>query len=96
MVVVVVANPEFQLPKDSGARVMLKPFYCFPVAAILNAGLGRRSLTQGHMLLEGMMACPTVPSNSRYASSDPSVHRIAPPAEAGVMFVVASLPYVTG
>lgn len=56
MVVVVVANPEFQLPKDSGARVMLKPFYCFPVAAILNAGLGRRSLTQGHMLLEGITA----------------------------------------
>jgi CheY-like chemotaxis protein/HPt (histidine-containing phosphotransfer) domain-containing protein len=56
MIVVVVANPSFQLPKDSGARIMLKPFYCFPVAAILNAGLNKKDLSQGHMLLEGITA----------------------------------------
>ncbi len=37
MVVVVVANQDFVLPADSRARIMEKPFYCFPVAAVLNA-----------------------------------------------------------
>ena len=37
VVVVVVANSDFVLPADSKARIMEKPFYCFPVAAVLNA-----------------------------------------------------------
>ena len=37
MVVVVVANQDFVLPANSRARIMEKPFYCFPVAAVLNA-----------------------------------------------------------
>ena len=37
MIVVVVANHDFRLPAGSKARIMEKPFYCFPVAAVLNA-----------------------------------------------------------
>ncbi len=36
MITVVVANDDFRLPKGSKARIMVKPFYCFPVAAVLN------------------------------------------------------------
>lgn len=36
MIVTVVANKSFTLPKNSKARVMEKPFYCVPVAQILN------------------------------------------------------------
>ena len=35
--VVVVANNGFPLPEGSRARIMEKPFYCFPVAAVLNS-----------------------------------------------------------
>ncbi|MBP3237985.1 MAG: response regulator [Lachnospiraceae bacterium] len=38
MKVVVVADSDFVLPKSSAARIMEKPFYCFPVAAVLNEG----------------------------------------------------------
>ncbi|MCR5358003.1 MAG: response regulator [Lachnospiraceae bacterium] len=34
--VVIVANGDFKLPPGSGVKVMTKPFYCFPVAVILN------------------------------------------------------------
>ena len=37
MFVVVIANRGFRLPLGSHARIMEKPFYCFPVAAVLNA-----------------------------------------------------------
>ena len=36
MIIVVVANSDFTLPKGSKIRIMEKPFYCFPVASILN------------------------------------------------------------
>ncbi|MBO4876678.1 MAG: response regulator [Ruminococcus sp.] len=36
MITVVVANDDFVLPPGSKARIMVKPFYCFPVAAVLN------------------------------------------------------------
>ena len=36
VIVVVVANNDFKLPAGSRARIMEKPFYCFPVAAVLN------------------------------------------------------------
>ena len=36
MIVVLVANSGFMLPKGSKIRIMEKPFYCFPVAAVLN------------------------------------------------------------
>jgi CheY-like chemotaxis protein/HPt (histidine-containing phosphotransfer) domain-containing protein len=37
VVAVVVANKDFKLRPGSKARIMEKPFYCFPVASILNA-----------------------------------------------------------
>ena len=37
MIVVVIANDDFRLPQGSAARIMEKPFYCFPVASVLNA-----------------------------------------------------------
>ncbi|MBR2751360.1 MAG: response regulator [Clostridiales bacterium] len=39
ILVVVVANDDFVLPQGSGARVMEKPFYCFPVVSVLNTNL---------------------------------------------------------
>ena len=36
MLVVVVAEPDFELPADTKVRLMPKPFYCFPVASVLN------------------------------------------------------------
>ena len=36
MIVTVVANKSYSLPKNSKARIMEKPFYCFPVANVLN------------------------------------------------------------
>ena len=36
MMVIVVADSDFRLPEGSKARIMEKPFYCFPVAAVLN------------------------------------------------------------
>ena len=36
MVVAVVANPDIYRPKDSKVRILPKPFYCFPVATLLN------------------------------------------------------------
>ena len=39
VLVVVVANEDFKLPEGSGARVMEKPFYCFPVVSILNTSV---------------------------------------------------------
>ncbi len=39
-IVVVVADTDFELPKGSKARIMEKPFYCFPVVTVLNMELG--------------------------------------------------------
>ena len=39
ILVVVVANDDFHLPEGSGARVMVKPFYCFPVVSVLNTNV---------------------------------------------------------
>ena len=36
MLVVVVADPDFALPANTKVRLIPKPFYCFPVASILN------------------------------------------------------------
>lgn len=44
MVVTVVADKNFALPKNSGAKIMEKPFYCFPVAMVLN--VNRKDLHQ--------------------------------------------------
>lgn len=39
-IVVVVADTGFKLPEGSRARIMKKPFYCFPVVTVLNMELG--------------------------------------------------------
>jgi len=57
MVVAVVAASNFSLPENSWARLMEKPFYCFPVTTILNMDL--RDLTvhkEGRMMLNGVRA----------------------------------------
>ena len=36
MIVILVADPEYQLPENTRIRLMPKPFYCFPITAILN------------------------------------------------------------
>ena len=57
MVVAVVAASEFSLPENSWAKLMEKPFYCFPVTTILNMSL--RDLTahkEGRMMLKGIRA----------------------------------------
>ncbi|MCR4644149.1 MAG: response regulator [Oscillospiraceae bacterium] len=54
MAVIVVADSDFRLPDHSRAQIMAKPFYCFPVAAVLNTD--PRERTQGHAQLR----CPGV------------------------------------
>ena len=52
-VVVVVADPGFTLPKGSKAIIMEKPFYCFPVATVLNMDINEEQS-------EYKMMCPGV------------------------------------
>lgn len=54
MTVAVVANGGFVPPGNSNVRVMEKPFYCFPVASILNEE------HNGDMSENGRMRCDTV------------------------------------
>lgn len=49
MTVAVVANGSFRLPVGSKVRILEKPFYCFPVAAILNEDDSLDSLESGKM-----------------------------------------------
>ncbi|MBR2523595.1 MAG: response regulator [Clostridiales bacterium] len=54
MIVVVVAKKDFTLPSDSGARIMEKPFYCFPVVSVLNANLNGKKSGEGHMIISNV------------------------------------------
>ena len=54
--VIVVANGDFKLPKGSRARVMEKPFYCFPIVAILNSDVTTRSISGKRMKTKGIRA----------------------------------------
>ena len=56
MIVVVVANGDFVLPAKSNARIMEKPFYCFPVTAILNTDINTRIKEGGKLRLNGVRA----------------------------------------
>ncbi len=56
MIVVVVANQDFTLPAKSNARIMEKPFYCFPVTAILNTDINTRIKEGGKLRLNGVRA----------------------------------------
>ena len=55
IMVVVVADSSFRLPAGSGARIMEKPFYCFPVAALLNTIPGSES-EEGSLYCRGVRA----------------------------------------
>lgn len=56
MVVVVVANDDFHLAPGSHARVMEKPFYCFPVVSVLNSGVHDKQPAGFRMLCKGVRA----------------------------------------
>lgn len=55
-VVIVVASKDFELPKDSKARVQLKPYYAFPIANILNSGVKASRSAGSYMKINGIHA----------------------------------------
>ena len=56
ILVVVVADKGFELPEGSGARILRKPFYCFPVVNILNSDAGQIQQKTGKMYCRGVNA----------------------------------------
>lgn len=56
MIVVVVANGDFKLVSGSNARVMEKPFYCFPVVSVLNSSIHDKQSTGFKMVCKGVKA----------------------------------------
>ncbi|MBP0972332.1 MAG: response regulator [Oscillospiraceae bacterium] len=56
MIVVVVADSDFRLPDSSKAQIMVKPFYCFPVAAVLNTDPRERNEGQAQLRCPGVRA----------------------------------------
>ena len=56
VLVVVVANDDFKLPPTSRARVMEKPFYCFPVVSVLNTSLHDSQSSDKKMYCHGVRA----------------------------------------
>ncbi|MCR4888472.1 MAG: response regulator [Ruminococcus sp.] len=56
MLVVVVADGDFILPEGSHARIMEKPFYCFPVASVLNMDVNSREEIEKRMFCHGVKA----------------------------------------
>ena len=57
MVVAVVADDGFKLPADSWAKLLEKPFYCFPVTTILNMTLKEdQEHKDQRMMLRGVRA----------------------------------------
>ena len=55
MTVTVIAGSGFDLPEGSRAHVMQKPFYCFPVAEVLNRAPGE-TVTEKYMYCRGVRA----------------------------------------
>ncbi len=56
MIVVVVANADFELPSKSRARIMEKPFYCFPVVSVLNTSINSEEKGPGKLRCQGVRA----------------------------------------
>ena len=56
MIVVVVANDDFKLISGSRARVMEKPFYCFPVVSVLNSSIHDKQTSGFKMFCKGVRA----------------------------------------
>ncbi|MBO4748853.1 MAG: response regulator [Lachnospiraceae bacterium] len=56
MVVAVVANGDFVLPKNTNVRVLEKPFYCFPVVSILNSSPSDKKEAEKKLRCDGVRA----------------------------------------
>ena len=56
MIVIVVANDDFKLISGSNARVMEKPFYCFPVVSVLNSSIHDKQTAGFKMFCRGCKA----------------------------------------
>ena len=56
MIVVIVANDDFELPVHSYAQKMEKPFYCFPVTTVLYSEFGERTKHEGQLMCKGVRA----------------------------------------
>ncbi|MCR4648785.1 MAG: response regulator [Lachnospiraceae bacterium] len=56
VIVVVVANSDFKLPLGSKAYIMEKPFYCFPVASVLNSEINLNDKKGVKMYARGIRA----------------------------------------
>ena len=54
--VIVVANDDFSLRKTSKARILRKPFYCFPVLSMLNADEHQELEEEGRFTCPGIRA----------------------------------------
>ncbi len=55
-IVAVVADDEFVLPPSSKSRIMRKPFFCFPVIAVLNTNPREEIKAEGRMYCNGVRA----------------------------------------
>ncbi|MCR5717661.1 MAG: response regulator [Oscillospiraceae bacterium] len=56
IIVIVIADADFMLPHGSKARIMYKPFYCFPVAAVLNQDPDETGDVTYHLRCDGVQA----------------------------------------
>lgn len=56
MQVVVIAKPSYELPKDSRAQLMIKPFYCIPVVAVLNSERKEADMPEKKLRCDGVKA----------------------------------------
>ncbi|MCR5701019.1 MAG: response regulator [Lachnospiraceae bacterium] len=56
MVVVVVADGNFKLPRGSRVKIMEKPFYCFPVVSVLNTDYTDSDTNEDVMYCNGIRA----------------------------------------
>ncbi|MBR6987369.1 MAG: response regulator [Clostridiales bacterium] len=56
MVVTVVANDDIVLPRNTGVRVLEKPFYCFPVVSILNSTIDDTKMVDKKLRCNGVRA----------------------------------------
>jgi len=56
MVVAVIANPNFRQVPGSKIRVLPKPFYCFPVATLLNQDPSLEERRVGRLMCKGVKA----------------------------------------
>ena len=54
--VAIVADDAFELPADSKARIMRKPFFCFPVIAVLNSNPHEQIRQEERLYCKGIRA----------------------------------------